>query len=70
MCCISTRYGLNFYHRLQEFVSYRRLLPERISGLTYEPHWFAEQIIVLLLPGLLACGAERLHRLSTNVGAG
>lgn len=43
-----------FLHRLQEFVSYRRLLPERISGLTYEPHWFAEQIIVLLLPGLLA----------------
>jgi hypothetical protein len=40
--------------RLQQYISYRRLLPERISGLTYEPHWFAEQIIVLLLPGLLA----------------
>lgn len=40
--------------RIQQYISYRRLLPERISGLTYEPHWFAEQIIVLLLPGLLA----------------
>ncbi len=40
--------------KMQAMVSYRRLLPERISGLTYEPHWFAEQIIVLLLPGLLA----------------
>ncbi len=44
----------NFLSRIQEFISYRRLLPERISGLTYEPHWFAEQIIVLLLPGVLA----------------
>ena len=43
-----------FLSKLQQYVSYRRLLPERISGLTYEPHWFAEQIIVLLLPGLLA----------------
>lgn len=40
--------------KAQQYISYRRLLPERISGLTYEPHWFAEQIIVLLLPGLLA----------------
>lgn len=40
--------------KIQAYISYRRLLPERISGLTYEPHWFAEQIIVLLLPGLLA----------------
>lgn len=40
--------------RIQQYISYRRLLIERISGLTYEPHWFAEQIIVLLLPGLLA----------------
>ncbi len=43
-----------FLSRIQGYISYRRLLPERISGLTYEPHWFAEQIIVLLLPGLLA----------------
>jgi O-antigen ligase len=40
--------------KVQQYISYRRLLPERISGLTYEPHWFAEQIIVLLIPGLLA----------------
>jgi hypothetical protein len=40
--------------RLQEFISIRRLLPERISGMTYEPHWFAEQIILLLTPWSLA----------------
>lgn len=44
----------NLLSKAQQYISYRRLLPERISGLTYEPHWFAEQIIVLLLPGLLA----------------
>ncbi|MBN2549208.1 MAG: O-antigen ligase family protein [Anaerolineales bacterium] len=40
--------------RMQEFISTRRLLPDRISGLTYEPHWFAEQINVLLVPAALA----------------
>lgn len=47
-------YWFDFLSKLQAYLSYRRLIPERISGLTYEPHWFAEQIIVLLLPALLA----------------
>ena len=38
----------------QHFISTRRLLYERISGLTYEPHWFADQLILILLPGTLA----------------
>lgn len=43
-----------FLTRLQSRVSIRRLLYDRISGMTYEPHWFAEQIILLLLPYTLA----------------
>ncbi len=40
--------------RLQSRLSIRSLKPDRISGMTYEPHWFAEQIILLLLPYALA----------------
>ena len=39
--------------QLQSLVSTRKLFPTRISGLTYEPKWFAEQICFLLLPWLL-----------------
>lgn len=40
--------------RLQTYISIRPLRPDRIAGLTYEPHWFAEQIILLILPWSLA----------------
>jgi hypothetical protein len=43
-----------FLSGIQQHISTRRLLPDRISGLTYEPHWFAEQMVLLLLPGLIA----------------
>jgi len=39
---------------LQIFISTRRLFPTRISGMTYEPKWFADQICFLLLPWLLS----------------
>ena len=39
---------------LQHFISVRKLFQTRISGLTYEPNWFAEQISILLLPWLIA----------------
>src|SRR3990172_1831350 len=39
---------------LQAYISTRTLFTNRISGMTYEPNWFAEQISVLLLPWLLA----------------
>jgi len=39
---------------LQHFVSVRKLFQTRISGLTYEPNWYAEQISILLLPWLIA----------------
>jgi hypothetical protein len=42
-----------FLSRIQQFISIRRLLPDRISGLTYEPHWFAEQMVLLFIPGML-----------------
>jgi hypothetical protein len=40
--------------RLQDYLSVRRLLTTRISGMTYEPNWFAEQISFLYMPWLLA----------------
>lgn len=39
---------------IQRAISGRKLFIDRISGLTYEPNWFAEQITMLLLPWLLA----------------
>ena len=44
---------------LQRFISARKLFPTRISGLTYEPKWFAEQICFLLLPWLLSAVITR-----------
>ena len=41
---------LNFFQKL---VSTRKLFTTRVSGLTYEPKWFAEQICFLLLPWLI-----------------
>ncbi len=49
-------YSRKYFHllnQLQGLVSTRRLFTSRISGLTYEPKWFAEQIVFLLLPWLL-----------------
>ncbi|OGO28957.1 MAG: hypothetical protein A2Z16_05130 [Chloroflexi bacterium RBG_16_54_18] len=43
-----------FINHLQTFISTRKLFPTRISGLTYEPKWFAEQICILLLPWLMS----------------
>ena len=39
---------------IQEFISIRRLFINRVSGLTYEPNWFADQVSFLLLPWLLS----------------
>jgi len=39
---------------IQKRISIRPLKIDRISGMTYEPHWFAEQIILLLIPYALA----------------
>lgn len=44
----------NLMNNLQQYVSTRRLINNRISGLTYEPNWFAEQISFMLLPWLLS----------------
>lgn len=43
-----------FLERVQRYISIRPLRADRIAGLTYEPHWFAEQIILLVLPWSLA----------------
>ena len=43
----------NLISEIQSYISTRKLFETRISGLTYEPKWFAEQIGFLLLPFLL-----------------
>jgi len=40
--------------QIQRLFSIRKLFETRISGLTYEPNWYAEQISILLLPWLIA----------------
>lgn len=45
--------------RIQDFISIRRLFTNRVSGLTYEPNWFADQLSFLLLPWLLAAVFSR-----------
>jgi hypothetical protein len=46
-----------FYYKIinffQSLISTRKLFSTRVSGLTYEPKWFAEQICFLLLPWLI-----------------
>jgi len=39
---------------VQRLISTWDLNPYRVSGLTYEPSWFADQLVVLLFPALLA----------------
>lgn len=41
-------------NQIQKAFSLRKLFPTRISGPTYEPNWFAEQINLLVIPWLLA----------------
>ncbi len=51
------RFTPEYFYRLQEvqaYIAIRNLFTTRISGMTYEPNWFAEQITFLLLPWLLA----------------
>ncbi len=45
--------------RIQSFISTRKLFNSRISGMTFEPKWFAEQICFLLLPWLLGSVLSR-----------
>jgi O-antigen ligase len=43
----------NRIQHIQDFISIRKLIRNRVSGMTYEPNWFAEQITFLLVPFLL-----------------
>jgi O-antigen ligase len=55
-------YSSPYFHwmnQLQHLVSIRKLFPKRVSGLTYEPNWFAEQISFLYLPWLFAAVLRR-----------
>jgi len=45
--------------RIQSLFSTRKLFASRISGMTFEPKWFAEQICFLLLPWLLGSVLSR-----------
>ncbi len=44
----------DFLASLQQHISIRQLRIDRVAGMTYEPHWFADQIITLILPWVLA----------------
>ena len=44
----------DFLSELQKLVSIRKLFDKRISGMTYEPSWFAEQLTFVLMPWLFA----------------
>jgi O-Antigen ligase len=44
----------NRIQHIQDFISIRKLIRNRVSGMTYEPNWFAEQITFLLMPFLLS----------------
>ena len=46
-------------NQVQALISTRRLFTTRISGMTYEPKWFAEQIAFLLLPWLIGAVLTR-----------
>ncbi len=46
-------------NQVQRLISIRKLFTTRISGLTYEPSWFAEQIAFLYLPWLTAAIISR-----------
>jgi len=51
------RFQGKYYKLINSFQSYlstRKLITTRISGPTYEPKWFAEQICFLLMPWLLS----------------
>lgn len=55
-------YSPEYFHwvsEVQNYISIRRLIPKRVSGLTYEPNWFAEQISFLLMPWLFASVLSR-----------
>lgn len=41
-----------FLNDIQSLISSRRLFDKRISGMTYEPSWFAEQLTLTLVPML------------------
>ncbi len=43
-----------YLNQIQRWISSRKLIPKRVTGLTYEPKWFGEQIVFLLMPWLIA----------------
>lgn len=49
----------DFLSELQSLVSIRKLFDKRISGLTYEPSWFAEQLTFILMPFLFSAVITR-----------
>ncbi len=44
--------------KLQKFVTIQRLNPSRVSGMTYEPSSFADQLVVIWLPWVLGASLE------------
>jgi len=59
----------NFLNDLQSYVSIRRLFDKRISGMTYEPSWFAEQLTFVLMPWLFASILSKYSAFRWRLGA-
>jgi len=49
----------NILNEIQRLISSRKLFTKRISGMTYEPSWFAEQITFLLMPWLFSAAISK-----------
>ena len=49
----------DWMNQLQSLISTRKLFETRISGMTFEPKWFAEQLSFLLLPWLVGSVISR-----------
>jgi O-antigen ligase len=54
------RQYFTFLNEIQHIFSARKLFTKRISGLTYEPSWFAEQITFLLMPWLFSAVISKI----------
>ncbi len=55
-------------NELQHWISTRNLQRRRVSGMAYEPSWFAEQICILVLPWLLTAVFRRFSLFRWRLG--
>lgn len=57
-----------FLNNVQKLFSIRKLHETRVTGLAFEPNWFAEQILLLYFPWLLASALTGRSAFSRRLG--